>query len=151
MSLQEEIEALSKVPLFARLDMSKIKILAFTAQRSTYKSGTHICEEGEEGDKAFVILSGDAQVWINTNSGPLHVSDLHANDVVGEIALLCKHPRSATVIANGDVDALMLNEDVFMHMVHEFPTVGLEMMRALALKLHTTTLRLQDVANDKPL
>ncbi len=149
MSLQEEIEALSKVPLFARLDVAKIKLLAFTADREKYEEGQSICVEGEEGDKAFIILSGKAQVWVKTNAGPLHVSDLGQNDIIGEVSLLSPHPRSATVIVEKEVDALVLNEDVFMHMVQEFPDVGVELMRALAEKLHVTTLRLQDVANDK--
>ncbi|WP_420548499.1 Crp/Fnr family transcriptional regulator [Curvivirga sp.] len=147
MSLQEEVEALSKVPIFERLDMAKLKVLAFTADRATYAPQDLLCKEGERGDRAFVLMSGEAKIWVETNTGPLHVADLKRHDVVGEIALLAGLPRSATVIAESQVEALILNEDVFMHMIHEFPSVGLELMRSLAEKLHNTTSRLQDVAN----
>ncbi|MDX1738438.1 MAG: Crp/Fnr family transcriptional regulator [Alphaproteobacteria bacterium] len=147
MSLQEEVEALGRVPLFERLDVAKLKILAFTSDRTTYAAGDYLCREGDAGDKAFVILDGKAQVWVNTNEGALHVSNMGKHDVVGEISLLSDFPRTASVLAETDLEVLILNEDVFLHMIQEFPSVGLELLRALAAKLHVTTQRLQEVAN----
>jgi CRP/FNR family transcriptional regulator, cyclic AMP receptor protein len=53
--------------------------------------------------------------------------------------MLCDVPRTATVVAHGDLETLRVSKDRFFHPVTQFPQVGIEVMRALASKLHSTT------------
>lgn len=76
MSLNEEVELLRRVPLFAKIDPSKLKLLAFTSQRLTYKPGDVLFRQGDPGDAAFVIIGGEAEVMVDTPSGPLTVAHL---------------------------------------------------------------------------
>ena len=99
MSLNEEVELLRNIPMFARIEPSKLKLLAFTSERLTFQSGQDLCVQGADGDSAFIIIEGDAEVIVDSPNGPMTVAAMGRNDVVGEIAILCDVPRTATVRA----------------------------------------------------
>ena len=143
MSLKEEVEILRQIPLFAKIEPSKIKLLAFTSERLTFQPGDLLCQQGDNGDAAYFIMSGEANVIVETPSGPLTVATLGKNDVVGEIAILIDVPRTATIKAATELTALKITKDVFFRMVTEFPEMAVEMMRVLAERLVRTTDDLQ--------
>ncbi len=143
MSLREEVETLRQIPLFAKVDPSKIKLLAFTSERVTFQSGDFICQQGEMGDAAYVIMHGKADVMVNTPSGPITVATMQKNDVVGEIAILINIPRTATIKASSELTTLRITKDLFLRMITEFPEMSIEMMRVLAERLVRTTEELQ--------
>ena len=58
MSLNEEVELLRNIPLFAKLEPSKLKLLAFTAERITYEADQVLFRQGEVGDAAYIIVDG---------------------------------------------------------------------------------------------
>ena len=62
MDIQRETEALSKVPLFSKLEQSKLKLLAFTSELQTYERGEVVFNEGEAADCTFVVLDGEADI-----------------------------------------------------------------------------------------
>ncbi len=61
------------------------------------------------------------------------------NDIIGEIAILCDVPRTATVVAATDLATLRVSKDGFFHLVTQFPQIGVEVMHELASRLHHTT------------
>jgi len=142
-SLREEVETLRQIPLFAKVDPSKIKLLAFTSERVTFQPGDFICQQGEMGDAAYVIMNGQADVMVNTPSGPITVATMKKNDVVGEIAILINIPRTATIKAASELTTLRITKDQFLRMITEFPEMSVEMMRVLAERLVRTTEELQ--------
>ena len=143
MSLREEVETLRQIPLFAKVDPSKIKLLAFTSERVVFQPGDFVCQQGEMGDAAYVIMNGQADVMVNTPSGPITVATMKKNDVVGEIAILINIPRTATIKAASELTTLRITKDQFFRMTGEFPEMAVEMMRVLAERLVRTTEELQ--------
>ncbi len=139
MSLDTEVEALRKVPLFRGIDETKLRLLAFISDRMEYRSGERLCTQGEEGDSAFIILKGAADVMVQTPEGEKTVAQVSENSIVGEIAILCDVPRTATLIAVNDMDVLTVSKDDFLKLLKEFPEMSLEVMRTLALRLERTT------------
>ncbi|MGF6227031.1 CRP/FNR family cyclic AMP-dependent transcriptional regulator [Inquilinus ginsengisoli] len=139
MSLAEEVELLKRIPLFANIDTSKLKLLAFTSERVRFPAGQVLCRQGEMGRAAFIIIDGEADVIVDAETGPLTVASVGRNDFVGEIAILCDVPRTATVQARSDVTALVIAKDQFFRMITEFPQMAIEIMRVLALRLERTT------------
>jgi CRP/FNR family transcriptional regulator, cyclic AMP receptor protein len=139
MSLTKEVEVLSNIPLFANVNPAKLKLLAFTSERLEYLSGDELFHQGDYGDAAYVVLEGEANVLVDTPGGVIKIATLGKNDIIGEIAILCDVPRTATVVAHGDLDTLRVSKEGFFHLVTEFPEVGVEVMSALASKLHRTT------------
>ena len=139
MSLTKDVEVLRNIPLFAKVDPAKLKLLAFTSERLEYMSGDELFHQGDYGDAAYIILEGEADVLVDTPTGAVKVATLGKNDIIGEIAILCDVPRTATVVAHGNLEILRLSKDGFFHLVTQFPQVGIEVMSALAAKLHRTT------------
>jgi len=147
MSLQQEVDLLRKIPMFAKIEPAKLKLLAFTSERLSYGEGDELFHQGDAGDAAFVIISGQAEISIATDEGPLVVARLSDHDFVGEIAILCDVPRTATVTAVTDLETLCITKDLFFRLVKEFPEIAIEVMRELAHRLESTTSRLRIVAS----
>ncbi|MGH6903346.1 MAG: cyclic nucleotide-binding domain-containing protein [Geminicoccaceae bacterium] len=139
MSLTKDVEVLRHIPLFAKVEPARLKLLAFTSERLQYLPGDELFRQGDYGDSAYIILEGAADVLVDTPKGAIKVASLGKNDIIGEIAILCDVPRTATVVAHGDLETLRVSKDGFFHLVTQFPQVGIEVMSALASKLHHTT------------
>ncbi len=142
MSLNQEVELLKNIPLFARVEASKLKLLAFASERLTFGAGRELFHQGDHADKAYIIIEGDAAVMVDTPGGPVKVATLSKNALVGEIGILCDVPRTATIKAETKVITLAIARDVFFQMVTEFPQMGVEIMRELARRLERTTAQL---------
>ncbi len=139
MSLNEEVELLRNIPLFVNVEPSKLKLLAFASERVTFQDGQTVCHQGEIGDAAYLIVDGKADVIVDTPSGPVTVAKVGKNDLVGEIAILCDVPRTATITANSELTTLRISKDLFFRLVTEFPQMAVEIMRVLAQRLERTT------------
>ena len=144
MSLNEEVELLRNIPLFSKLEPSKLKLLAFTAERITYEPDQVLFKQGDVGDAAYIIVDGAAKVLVDTPDGELEVAALGRNDFVGEIAILCDVPRTATVRASAKTVTLRITKDLFFRLVAEFPEMSVEIMRELASRLEHTTQQLRE-------
>ena len=144
MSLNEEVELLRKIPLFAKLEPSKLKLLAFTSERITYEADQVLFRQGDIGDAAYIIVEGSAKVLIETDEGEVEVAMLGRNDFVGELAILCDIPRTATVKAASQTVTLQITKDLFFRLVAEFPQMSVEIMRVLASRLENTTQDLRE-------
>ena len=93
-------------------------------------------------DYDYVIIGGEADVIVDTPKGPLTVAKLKRNDIVGEIAILCDVPRTATIKASSKLEAMVIAKDLFFRLVMEFPQMAVEIMRELARRLDATNRKL---------
>jgi CRP/FNR family cyclic AMP-dependent transcriptional regulator len=145
-SLQKDVEVLRSIPLFAKIEPAKLKLLAFTSEHLEFAEGDTLCRQGEAGDAAFIVLEGQADVLVENPGGAVKVATIHRNDIVGEIAILCDVPRTATVQATTRLVALRVSKDGFFNLVTQFPQVAVEVMHELASRLLQTTQRLTEVS-----
>jgi CRP-like cAMP-binding protein len=144
MSIEEEVEILRNIPMFRKIDPTKLKLMAFASERLMFKPDQVLVRQGELGDAAFIIVEGTAEVLIDTPDGPVAVARLKRNDIIGEIAILCDVPRTATVQAVDQLTALKITKELFFRMVSDFPDMGIEIMRSLAHRLEQTTAQLME-------
>ncbi len=144
MSLEEDATLLAKVELFQNVAPRRLKLLALASSRVLFATGQNLCVEGEEGNEAFILIAGEADVKIKTPSGVATVARLKRNDIVGEMAILREMPRNATVTAVSDLTTLRIGKQDFLNLMKEFPEVTVEVMRSLAERLAKTT---SDLAN----
>jgi len=140
--LSTEVELLRRVPLFSGIDPSKLKLLAYTSDVITYQPGQVVMRQGDIGDAAYVIIKGDADVSVTTEAGSVPIAQLHDGDFLGEIAILCDTPRTATVVAKSELKALRIRKEPFFEMLRQFPEMAVEMTRLLAERLTRTTAEL---------
>jgi cAMP-binding proteins - catabolite gene activator and regulatory subunit of cAMP-dependent protein kinases len=151
MSIKEEVEALRSVPLFAKLEPAKLKLLAFTSQRLTFAPNQVLFHQGDPGDAAYIVLEGEAEVLIDTPQGPVKVAEIGRHTIIGEIAILCDVPRTATVIAKSRLVTLRIDRDLFFRLVNEFPQIAVEIMRELAHRLEKTNEQLRRAVSRAPM
>lgn len=146
MTLQQDVDILRKVPLFAKIEPAKLKLLAFTSEHLQFVPGEAVCRQGDPGDAAYILLDGEAEVLVQSEQGTVKVAKLGKYDIVGEIAILCNVPRTATVRATTPLVALKVSKDGFFNLVTQFPQVGVEVMQELAHRLLHTTQRLTELS-----
>jgi CRP/FNR family transcriptional regulator, cyclic AMP receptor protein len=145
MSIDQEVEILRRIPIFAKIDPPKLKLMAFASERITYKPGQTLFRQGERGDSAYIVLNGTADILIDGPDGPIRVAALSDNEIIGEIAILCDIPRTATVRAATELVTLKITAELFFRMIMDFPEMGVEVMRVLAHRLEQTTAQLRQV------
>jgi len=144
MNLNEEVEVLKGVPLFAKMEPAKIKLLAFTGERMTFGAGQEVCHQGDLGDAMYVILGGAADVLVDTEKGQIRVAELKKNGFFGETAILLAAPRNATIKASESLLTLKLSKDMFYSLVSEVPQMAIEVMRVLALRVEESNKKLSE-------
>lgn len=142
MILNDEVELLRKVPLFSGVQPAKLKLLAFTSDRMVFTPGQELMRQGDVGDAAYLILSGEADIIIDSANGPLKVAQIGKNDFAGEMAILRGVPRSATVVAINEVTTLKITKEAFLQMLEDTPRIALEVLRVLTQRLEATTIDL---------
>lgn len=130
-----DTELLARLPFFAGLDRSRLKLLAFTSERQTLQPRDILFKQGDPGDIAAVIVDGSVDIIAEANERRVKVSEIGRGGLLGELALLCEAPRTATVVASQKTTVLKIGNDVFMQLIKENPAVGANLSRILASKL----------------
>ena len=148
MSLKQEFELLRRVPIFAEIEPSKLKLLAFMSERVGFDPGKPLVRQGDPADAAYLIIEGHAEVMVETPAGSVLVATNGPNELVGEMGILCDAPRNATVCAKDRVVALRISKEPFMRMVREFPTMAVSIMQELAQRVTSTTIQLSAARNE---
>jgi CRP-like cAMP-binding protein len=144
MSVKEEVELLRRVPLFLGIEPARLKLLAFTSSVVAFENGDELFRQGEMGDCAFVVLEGSASALIDTPQGELTVARFAQGDLLGEIAILCDLPRTATVRAEDALKVLRISREPFFELLHQFPDMAVQIARLMAERLANTTAQLAE-------
>ena len=147
MSLEDEVGVLRRIPLFSKVEPSTLKLLAFTSERVVFSKGQELFHQGDPGDAAYVIIKGSADVLVDAPNGQISVAQLERNAFVGDIAILCDVPRTATVKALSELETLKILKDQFLELIAGFPEIGIDIMRVLADRLSKTTAELTIARN----
>jgi len=111
------VDLLRKMPLFADMDAHQLQLIASRLQEWEFEPGDTIIQQGELGETFFVIESGEVEVTIEENGVERVVSYRGPGEYVGEIALLMRVPRTATVKALLLTHMLVLHKDDFDQLV----------------------------------
>ena len=148
MSLVQEFELLRQIPFFADMEAPRLKLLAFMSQRVAFDGGKTLFKQGDSADAAYLIIEGEADILVETPTGPVTIATLGANDILGEMAILCDVPRTATVRAKTRLVALRIAKEPFLRMVREFPNMAVSIMRELAHRLELTNQQLRTALSE---
>ena len=109
----------AQVPLFSHLDAASIAELVGILRARSVPAGTTIVRKGDRGDAMYLIAGG--AVDVDAPSGKVRLQE---GDFFGEMALLSREPRSATVTAIRATDLLILDADDFLHLLDRLPDIG---------------------------
>jgi len=126
-----DADRLDSIPLFADLSARQRRGLSKQLSEIEIEPGERLVDEGEFAHSFFVIEEGKAAV---VASGK-HLTDLGPGDFLGEIGLVRKSARTASVIATAPVRALIMDEKAFRRMSRSMPTVRGRITSAIAERL----------------
>jgi MFS family permease len=107
---QRELDLLMSTPIFAPLSPPVVERIASQLVHDRMPAGATIIREGEEGDRFYLIEAGRVEVTVAGH----HVAELGAGSYFGEIALLRDVPRTATVVAQTEVEVWSLERNEFL-------------------------------------
>ena len=136
LSSMERILLLRHVQLLADLSASDLQLVAALATENNFSENEVICDQGEEGNEMFIIVSGEVRIVVkNKDQHEKEIARRAVGDVVGEMSLISGGTRAASVIALGDVRTLCLDRLSFESLLRERPEVCLAVMRELCNRL----------------
>ena len=132
------VSGLKSFPLLGRLSDEELSCLAAVMEERTFPAGAEILREGEEGDEMYLLLRGSVDVLKTTPFGDPYVTaslvdSYHCS--FGEMALIDRGNRSATVQAKTECRTLALGYDAFQRFCREYPTIGLELLMSISATL----------------
>jgi CRP-like cAMP-binding protein len=130
-------DLLRQVPLFSTLDDSDLESLADEFSERRFMTGDKIALEGEGGLMFFVVDSGEATVAVHGQE----VGRLGPGSSFGEIALIDRRARTATVTADSDLRTFALPVFVFRPFVEARPQVAWKLLEAMADRLEAAESR----------
>jgi CRP-like cAMP-binding protein len=137
----QEAEMLHQVPFFEKVDLAKLKLVAFTSRAMRFAPGETLMAKGESSDSAYVILEGEVEVVGETSAGEFIVTVIGRNALVGEMSVILDKPRVATVRAKDAVRALRIDASTFLRLLCENPSCSQHVMRVLSARLARATQR----------
>lgn len=129
-----KIELLKSVPLFAGCSKAELRRLASIADEIDLREGTVLTREGRIAHEFFVLIEGTVRVTKENRK----VADLGSGDWLGEIALLTRAPRTATVTATSPLRTLVITDREFRQLVSEVPSIAMKVLTCVAERLSRT-------------
>ena len=134
-----ELRALRGVPFFEDLTPEDLARIAKIGERRRYEPGSTIVTKDEAGGGLFVVLEGSAQV---ETGGKVHT--LGPGTFFGEMALLARKPRAATVTAVEPVEVLAVEAMYFRPFLIKNPSVAVTILEGVADRLREVQERIEE-------
>ena len=137
MPADPKLEHLAQVQMFSSLNKKELRLISKAADIVDLKAGTEIVTEGTIGHEFYLVLSGQATVRRNGRK----VASLGPGNYFGELALLDRGPRSATVVADTDMEVVVISQREFMSVLDQVPPVSTKLLASMAARLREADTR----------
>jgi CRP/FNR family transcriptional regulator, cyclic AMP receptor protein len=124
-------EQLAAVPLFAGLSKRQLRRISSLMTRIDRPAGQVLTTEGQPGFEFFIVLEGEVEV----RQGDRVIATRRPGEYVGEIALLGRRPRTATVVATTPVSLEVLSRREFVSLLAQAPELSEQLLATMAQRL----------------
>jgi signal transduction histidine kinase len=126
---------LRKSPLFQGLSDDELQQLMDMAETVSLRAGDILIKQGEPGDSAYVLISGDFEVQKQSGQSLIKIDVRNPGDVVGEMALLSRAPRNATLIAKTDGEVLRIPQEAFEKLISSSTSAAMAVLHWVMARL----------------
>lgn len=133
-------EDLRGIALFADLSDDELTGVARLAEKKIITAGSTLIDQGRFGDSFFVLSSGQASVYMNDT----YIASVGPDAAVGEMALVERRPRNASIVAETDLVVAEFGIEDFNTLLDEYPTARLRVMELLNARLRENVIRDQE-------
>ena len=141
-------ELLAEVPFLQLLDDKDREALAADLDVVHFPAGQVLFNYGDPGDSLYVIRSGEVEVFFKDDTGERIVLETaKAGEVFGELSLLDGGPRTASVVATQDLEALRVDRSNLDHFLQRHPAATLDLLAAMGRRLRATSEKLRHTAS----
>lgn len=125
---REELDRLAAVPLFSACSRAELRAIASLGTEVRAARGTELTRQGEAGSEFLLIVTGEARCVRNGRT----IGRFGPGDFFGELSLLSRRPRSATVVTETDVVVRVFDRREFSSLLDDAPRIARKLLTALA-------------------
>jgi hypothetical protein len=141
----ERLLSLRQVSLFSGLSLERLQAIARIMREAEYVKGEVICHQGTPGEELYLMIEGEVGIFRDLGTATEELlNSVAAGGYFGEIAVLDRSDRSASVVATSDVRVLILEGARLRELVLEMPDIAFEVFRELIARLRVAEGRLEE-------
>jgi CRP-like cAMP-binding protein len=141
------LDLIRRVPLFSMLTPLQAESLVESVSKKRFKRGEFLVEQGNKSNALYIILAGRSRVVMTDSKGrEVILATMRAGDYVGEMSLIDGEPHSATVVADQQVDALVLGREDFLRCLSENSAMSFVVMHELVHRLRRSSQKISSLA-----
>jgi CRP-like cAMP-binding protein len=146
---QENLDILRQTYFFSGVPLESLKVFAYLCTRETFDSQEYIFQQGENGDDAFCIVSGSAQLERNGNGGARAIRICGPGEFFGGLTLLGETQRLYSLRAVEKTVCMVLGREKFTKTIEQFPAQMPRIVKAVVNAVVKWEQRfLDDLASD---
>ncbi|HEX7247809.1 MAG TPA: MFS transporter [Actinomycetota bacterium] len=137
--LAPRVQLLEQLGIFEGATTAQLEALAASATEEQVSPGAVLIRQGEQPDDLFAVVDGEVHVSVAEDGSTRVVAQLGSGDYFGEIGLLEKRPRTATVTAIGETRLFRIPGKDFLRIVNEGPRLSTTLLAAISNRLAATS------------
>jgi len=141
------LDGLRACGLFAGVDDAHLEAVARQMRARRYRAGETIFHQDDPGDSLHVVVEGAVKIVLPSaeDGEPAIIATLRPGDFFGALALLDGAPRSATAVALGKTETLILRREAFLEIVEKDSSLRIALFASLAGEIRSITAHVQDL------
>ena len=145
LSTIERVLFLKRAAIFQQISGRDLVAVAEVAKEVHFPSGATFIQQGDIGNCLYLIVSGEASVRV---PGVGEVARSTTNDLIGEMSIISRQPRSADCVAMLDMTVLQIDYEDFWRLLAGKPNIALGIIRVLSGRLSVTMQNIQERRKD---
>jgi CRP-like cAMP-binding protein len=124
MTLADDIQLLSRVPLFDGFPEEQLRLLAFGSKRMFMRPGEALYQQDAVSDGGYVVVTGQVDLVVHAGQREIVLASYLANSLIGELALITANRRIATAVVRGNCELVFIPRQLFRRMLEEYPELA---------------------------
>lgn len=124
MAIEDDVRALTAVPLFSALSTEQLRLIAFGTEHLVLNKGRELYRAGERADCAFVVLSGEVNFFEDQGMSRRITGSAGVGSMIGELALISAQKRPTGAVAAEDCEIMRINRSLFRRVLEEYPELA---------------------------
>jgi CRP/FNR family cyclic AMP-dependent transcriptional regulator len=143
-----EIELLSNISLFSELSTEERRGLFDISKKRIYPRGSIVLYKGDVGEDIYLILKGKVKVVLSHPQGKeIILNTLDAGNYFGEMSVIDRLPRSATVMAMEDCEFLVITRENMTDQIKKNPQIALKLLSVMSERMRESNEQISSLAH----